>query len=67
MATQDNIARPGRLTGAKRASAETASSHRTFLDLIHKGEIRHLRIGKALYVERRDVERWIEQRKVVTA
>jgi excisionase family DNA binding protein len=57
----------GRLVGAKRAAYETGIAYRTLLDLLHRGELPVIRIGRAIYVDRRDIDRWIESQKALNA
>ncbi len=64
MATPKNITpAPPRLIGAKRASAEFGIKYTSLRDIVHRGELPFLRIGRAMYFERRDIEQWIASRK----
>jgi hypothetical protein len=51
------------LVGAKAGSKAYGFKYTSFRGLIHRGEIAGIRIGRALYVDRRDIEDWIESRK----
>jgi excisionase family DNA binding protein len=54
-----------RLIKAKRAAEDIGIPYTTLRDVAIRGEIPIVRVGRALYVERRDVDLWIEQRKSV--
>jgi excisionase family DNA binding protein len=62
-APKNTIAAPARLIGAKRASAEFGIKYTSLRDIVHRGELPFIRIGRAMYFERRDLEQWIESRK----
>ena len=63
MVTRNNAAPPPRLLGAKRASAEFGIAYTTLRDMVHRGDLPFLRIGRAMFFERRDIEQWIASRK----
>jgi excisionase family DNA binding protein len=64
MATRETTPRiPPRLVGAKPGSAEYGIKYTTLRDVVHRGEIPVIRIGRAWYLDRRDIEQWIETRK----
>ena len=46
-----------------RAATEYGFSYTSLRGILHRGEIPVIRIGRAMYVERRDVDTWIEIRK----
>ena len=50
---------PSRLVRAKTAAAETGIPYTSLRDLAFRGEIPVLKVGKAWYFERRDLENWI--------
>lgn len=54
---------PPRLIGAKRAVAEFGIKYTSLRHILHGGEIPFIRIGRAIYLERRDIEHFIETRK----
>jgi excisionase family DNA binding protein len=56
-------ARPPRLIGAKPASREYGIKYGSLRDLAHRGELPVIRVGRAWYFDRVDVERWIERSK----
>jgi len=51
------------IVGAKTGSKEYGFKYTSFRSLLHSGEIPVIRIGRAMYVDRRDVEDWIERSK----
>ena len=55
---------PTRLVGVKRAAQETGLGYTSLRGLVHRGEIPHLRVGRAMFLERRDLDSWIERQKV---
>ena len=63
MATRDTTPRAPQLLGAKPCSREDGLKYTTLRDIVHRGEIPVARVGCAWYLDRRDVESWIEQRK----
>ena len=52
-----------RLVPAKRGAAETGVPYSSWRDAVHRGEIPLIRIGRAWYHERTDIDRWIASRK----
>jgi excisionase family DNA binding protein len=52
-----------RLIKAKRAALDIGIPYTTLRDVALRGEIALVRVGRALYIERSDVDRWIETRK----
>jgi excisionase family DNA binding protein len=52
-----------RLVPAKIASIETGIAYTTLRDLAFRGEIQVVRIGRAWYFERRDLDMWIASHK----
>ena len=52
-----------RLVPAKVATAETGIPYTSLRDLAFRGEIPVLKVGKAWYFDRRDLETWIVTRK----
>jgi len=63
MATPNATPRAPRLVGAKPCSQEYGLKYTSLRDLAHRGEIPVIRVGRAWYFDRRDVEHWIETRK----
>jgi len=58
-----NTARPAQLIGAKLASREYGIKYTSLRSIVHRSELPHIRIGRALYLDRRDIEDWIEASK----
>jgi hypothetical protein len=52
-----------RLVRAKTAAAETCIPYTSLRDLAFRGDIPVLKVGKAWYFERRDLEHWIVNHK----
>lgn len=52
-----------RLVGSKQAAADLGIPYSSLRDLAHKGELQPVRVGRLLYFERRDLEKWIASRK----
>lgn len=52
-----------RLAKLKRWSEEQGLPYTSTRDAAMRGEIPIVRVGRALYIERRDGDRWIESRK----
>jgi excisionase family DNA binding protein len=52
-----------RLVRAKVAAAETGIPYTSLRDLAFRGEIPVIKVGKAWYFDRRDLENWIATRK----
>jgi hypothetical protein len=55
--------RASRLVSAKLASAEIGIPYTSLRDLVFRGEIPVLKVGKAWYFERRDLDNWIASHK----
>jgi excisionase family DNA binding protein len=62
-AKNHTVGRPPQLIGAKPCSREYGFKYTTLRDLVHRGELPAIRIGRAMYLDRNDVESWIETRK----
>jgi excisionase family DNA binding protein len=62
-ASQRNSAPGPRLLPARRASIETGIAYTTLRDVVFRGEIPVLKIGRAWYFDRRDLEQWIASHK----
>ena len=62
---QKNKTRGGasRLVRAKVAAAETGIPYTSLRDLAFRGELPYLRVGKAWYFDRLDLENWITTHK----
>jgi excisionase family DNA binding protein len=56
-----------RLVALRRAADELGVPRRTLADVVHRGELPHLRIGTSIWLERADVDRWVESRKETAA
>jgi excisionase family DNA binding protein len=52
-----------RLEPAKAVARRTGIPYGSLRDLAHRGEIAVIRVGRAWYFERADIDRWIETRK----
>jgi hypothetical protein len=52
-----------RLVPVKRSAAENGIPYTSLRDIVHRGEIPVIKIGRAQYVESSDVDRWIASRK----
>ena len=63
MRTQHTTKTP-RLTKLKAAAREDGVPYTSYRDAGLRGEFPIVRIGKALYIETRDRDSWIESRKV---
>jgi excisionase family DNA binding protein len=61
--TEHTPPRTPQLIGAKPASREYGIKYTSLRDIVHRGELPCIRIGRAMYLDRVDVERWIETRK----
>jgi hypothetical protein len=57
------IARPAQLVPAKVASLETGIAYTTLRDIALRGEIPIVRVGRAWYFERLDLQNWISSHK----
>jgi excisionase family DNA binding protein len=55
--------RAPRLIGAKPCAQEYGFKYTSLRDIVHRREIPAIRIGRAMYLDRNDVEQWIETRK----
>ena len=62
MATPRTTTRP-QLIGAKSAAGEYGLKYTSLRGIIHRAELPHIRVGRAMYLDRRDIEAWIESRK----
>ena len=51
------------LVKAKPGAREYGLKYTSLRDIAHRGEIPVVRVGRAWYFDRRDIEAWIEQRK----
>jgi excisionase family DNA binding protein len=67
VAQPKNTPTPPRLIGAKRVPDEYGIKYTSLRELAHSGEIPFLRVGRAMYFELRDIDRWIESRKETSA
>ena len=54
---------PPRLSKLKRKAQATGIAYTSMRDAGLRGEFPIVRVGRALYVENRDIDRWIESRK----
>ena len=63
MATPKHTTRPPQLIGAKPASREYGIKYTSLRDLYHRAELPCVRVGRAMYFDRRDIEDWIEHQK----
>jgi excisionase family DNA binding protein len=52
-----------RLFSAKVASIETGLAYTTLRDIVFRGELAFVRVGRAWYFDRRDLENWIANHK----
>jgi excisionase family DNA binding protein len=52
-----------RLAPVKVEARRIGLPYTTFRDLLHRGEIPFIRVGRAQYVERADTDAWIERSK----
>lgn len=62
MATR-NATRTPQLIGAKPCSREYGFKYTSLRDIAHRGEIPVIRVGRAWYFDRGDVEDWIAKNK----
>jgi excisionase family DNA binding protein len=51
------------LIGAKRVSAEYGIKYTSLRDIVFRGELPVLKIGRSWYFERADIDAWIKARK----
>jgi len=63
MATPRNTARTPQLIGAKPRSREYGFKYTSLRAIVDRGELPCIRIGRAMYLDRVDVKRWIEASK----
>jgi excisionase family DNA binding protein len=63
MASPTTTPRAARLIKVAAAAAEYGHKYTTLRDIAHRGELPVIRVGRAWYFERRDVEAWIEANK----
>jgi excisionase family DNA binding protein len=49
----------------KRIAAEYGFAYTSVRDLIHRGEIPVIRMGRAQYIEYSDMDRWVATRKEI--
>ena len=56
-----------RLASLKAAADETGIPYTSLRAIVLRGEIAPVRVGRAIYVERIDVARWIENTKAASA
>jgi len=61
--THNTPARPPQLIAAKPCSTEYGLKYTSLRRLVQCGELPCIRIGRAMYLDRVDVEKWIETRK----
>lgn len=52
-----------RLVSAKVAAAELGIPYTSLRDLVFRGELPVIKVGRAWYFDRRDLENWIATRK----
>jgi excisionase family DNA binding protein len=52
-----------RLVSAKVASSETGLAYTTLRDLAFRGELQVIKVGRAWYFERKDLDSWIASHK----
>jgi excisionase family DNA binding protein len=62
MSSPTTIARP-RLIRAPQAAREYGVAYTTLRDLVQRGELPVLRIGRAWFLERTDIDEWIASHK----
>ena len=63
MSARDTSPRTPRLIGAKPCATEYGFKYTSLRDLAHRGEIPVVRVGRAWYFDRKDVEHWIDAQK----
>lgn len=56
-----------RLVGLKLAARELGIPYSTFYGCTLKGELPHIRIGRAIYLEREAVETWLKAHRETAA
>ena len=52
-----------RLIPVKRAAEAVGLPYTSLRDVVHRGELKVILIGRAWYLERADIDRWIESKK----
>jgi hypothetical protein len=62
-ATRRTETRPPQLIGAKPASREYGIKYTSLRDIVSRGDLPCIRIGRAMYLDRVDVEDWIAAQK----
>lgn len=63
VATPHVTSRTPHLIGAKPCSEEFGIKYGSLRELVHRGELPVIRVGRAWYFDRRDVEAWIQTSK----
>ncbi len=63
MAAHQTTPAAPQLAPAKRIAAERGIPYTTLRDIVFRGEIPLVRLGRAWYLDRRDVDRWIASQK----
>lgn len=63
MGARETTLRTPQLIAAKSCSREYGFKYTSLRDIAHRGEIPVVRVGRAWYFDRRDVEQWIERNK----
>ena len=63
MAPKTTANTSARLVNAKRAASEYGLAYSSLRNIFHRGELPVIRVGRAWYLERRDIDQWIERRK----
>lgn len=58
-----NTLRTPQLIGAKPASKEYGIKYTSLRGIVHRGELPVVRVGRAIYLDRNDVEDWIAAHK----
>ena len=58
-----SVTATARLISAKTAAAETGIAYTTLRDLVFRGELPVLKIGRAWYLDRADLARFIDSHK----
>ena len=56
-----------RLVALRIAAEELGLPRRTLADVVLQGQLPHVRVGRAIYLERADIDAWIESRKETAA
>jgi excisionase family DNA binding protein len=63
MAARQSTIHAPRLIRATQAADEYGIPHSSLRDIVHRGELQVVRVGRRWYYERRDLDRWIEAQK----